>query len=51
MLRYHYQYVTVLPQCDAIVSKKSDSVMAGGANDAETLCSAHAGQARVSNWK
>ena len=39
MLRYHYQYVTVLPQCDAIVSKKSESVMAGGANDAETLCS------------
>jgi hypothetical protein len=22
MLCYHYQYVTVLPQCDAIVSKK-----------------------------
>jgi hypothetical protein len=35
MLRYHYQYVTVLAQCDAIVSKKSESVMAGGANDAE----------------
>jgi hypothetical protein len=39
MLCYHYRYVTVLPQCDAIVSKKSESVMAGGANDAETLCS------------
>ena len=40
MLRYHYQYVTVLAQCDAIVSKKiRESVMAGGANDAETLCS------------